>query len=135
MIITVALDPCALGQTVHPVGAAAQRHFPERRQVLHRKKILHGSFRLRLFIDVPHLEPRYQLSRLNIHQFNLICIVKHRVGDALAHKHLGDGGDRIVQALDVLHIDRGVHIHSRPQQFLNVLIALCMAASLRIGMR
>ena len=112
MIIAAALDPCAFRQQVHPVGAAQQSDFPQRGQVLHRKKVGYRLLSLLLPVDVAGGHPLQQILGLNVHQLHLIRPVKYRVGDPLPHKYPGDGCHGVVQALQMLHVDGGIHINS-----------------------
>ena len=52
-----------------------------------------------------------------------------------AHDDARDGGHHVVQALDVLDVDRGVDVYAGAQELLDILIALFMAAPRRIGVR
>ncbi len=47
---------------------------------------------------------------------------------------MGDLGDDIVQAFDMLDIDRGIDIDPGRQQFLDIEIAFGVAAAFGIGM-
>jgi hypothetical protein len=48
---------------------------------------------------------------------------------------VGDLGDDVVEALDVLDIDRGIDVDAVAQQFGDVEIALRVPAAGRIGVR
>src|SRR2546429_309565 len=52
--------------------------------------------------------------------------LEHVIGDGLLHADAGDPGDDVVQALDVLHVDRGMHGNARLEELLDVLPALGM---------
>ena len=85
-------------------------------------------------IDLALLEPRNQVVRREIDQFNGIGTVEHRVRHGLAHPDMGDLGNHVVEALDMLDIDRGVNVDAVGQQFLDVEIAFRVPAAWRIGM-
>ncbi len=84
-------------------------------------------------VDLALLQPLNQVVRRQIDQFDGVGAVEHRIRHGLAHPHMGDLGDHVVEALDVLDIDRGVDVDAVGQQFLDVEIALRMAAARRIG--
>ena len=126
-------QPHPLGQPVDAVGAAAQGDLPQGRQVFLVKKVDQRPLGLLLPVDLSRLQPLHQLLRLDVHQLHLVGAVEHPVGDALSHRHPGDGRHRVVEALDVLHIDGGVDVDARPQQFVHVLIALLVAAAVGVG--
>ena len=57
------------------------------------------------------------------------------VGHRLAHADAGDLRDDIVQAFDVLDVERGVDVDAGGDQFLDIHVALRMAAARRVGVR
>jgi len=56
--------------------------------------------------------------------FHLVGLLQHPIGDAFAHHHPGEFGHAIVEALEVLDVEGGVHIQAGEQQGLHVLPAL-----------
>jgi hypothetical protein len=58
-----------------------------------------------------------------------------RVRHGLAHLHVCDLRDHVVQALDVLHVDGREHIDARGEQLLDVLPALGVTPARRVGVR
>ena len=79
--------------------------------------------------------PGKQRLRLAVHKADARGAVEHGVRDALPFAAARDGGHRVAQALDVAHVGRGVHVDAGAQQFLHVLIALCVAAAPCVGAR
>ena len=71
--------------------------------------------------------------RRDVDQLDLGRLVEDAVGHGLAHLHARDAGDDVVQALEVLDVDRGVDIDPGRQQLLDVLVALGVAAAGCIG--
>ena len=57
--------------------------------------------------------------------------VRHR----LAHADAGDLRDHVVQAFDVLDVQRGIDVDAGGEQLLDVHVALGMAAARRVGVR
>ena len=59
--------------------------------------------------------------------------VDDAVGHGLAHADAGDPRDDVVQAFDVLDVERRVDVDAGGQQFLDIQIALGMPAARRVG--
>ena len=59
---------------------------------------------------MPSLEPLDQILGREVDQFDGIGAVENGVRDRLAHAHMGDLRDDIIEALDVLDIDGGIDI-------------------------
>ena len=70
-----------------------------------------------------------------IDQLDSVGAIEDRVGHRLAHAHARDLRDDVVQALDVLDVDRGVDVDAVLEQLLDVEIALRMPAARRVGVR
>ena len=85
-------------------------------------------------VDLALLQPLDQIVRREVDQFDGIGAVEHRIRHGLAHPHMRDLRDHVVEAFDVLDIDGGVDVDAVGQQFLDIEIALGMAAAGRIGM-
>ena len=80
------------------------------------------------------LQTLAQFFRRNIHQLHLAGIVKYGIRDALTDAHMGDGCNYIMKALQMLHINGGIHVYACIQEFNHILIAFPVAAALGIGM-
>ena len=119
---------------VDPVGGAAQRQLAQRRQLGGREEMLERAFGLLGNVDLALLEALDQIGRGEIDQLDRIGAIEDGVRHGLAHAHMGDLRDHVVQAFDVLDIDRGVDVDAAAQQLLDVEIALGVAAARRVGM-
>jgi hypothetical protein len=86
-------------------------------------------------VDLALLQPLNQVIRRQVDEFDAVGAVENRIRHGLAHPDMGDLGDDIVKAFDVLDVDRGVDVDSVAEQFLDVEVALRMPAAGRIGMR
>ena len=62
-----------------------------------------------------------------VDQLHLVGAVEDAVGDRLAHAHAGDLRDDVVQALEVLDVERGVDVDAGVEQLLDVVPALRVA--------
>ncbi len=82
-------------------------------------------------VDLAGLEPRQQVVGGDVDQHHFVGLVEERVGDGLPDRDAGDAADDVVQALEVLHVERREDVDARRQQLLDVLPALRMARSRR----
>ncbi len=85
-------------------------------------------------VDLALPQPLDQIVRREVDQFDRVGAVEHRIRHGLAHPHMGDLGDDVVEAFDVLDVDGGVDVDAARQQFLDIEIALGMAAAGDVGM-
>ena len=69
----------------------------------------------------------------DIHQADLHRVVEEAVGNGLPDDHPGDLGYHVVQALEVLNVDRGVDVDAAAEEFLHVLPALLVARTRGVG--
>jgi len=66
-------------------------------------------------------------------QQQLIGLLQDPIGQGFAHLHAGNATHLIVEAFQVLDVDRGEHVDAGGEQFLNILPALFMAAAGRVA--
>ena len=125
----------ALGLACQPIGHAPQRDLAQRRQVLARKEIAERRTSAFGQIYLPRLQALDQVVRLDVHQLHRRRLIENAIGNALGNAHMRDGGYLVVQALKMLDIHRSEHADAGAQQFLDILIALAMAASRSIRVR
>ena len=119
-VVAVALAR-PVGQACHAVGAAAQRSLAQRGE------LAHGDGRPAQAAD--------ELLRLDVDELHLIRAVEHGIGNSVPGGDAGDGGNGIVQTLDVADVDRRVDIDAGLEQLVDVLTAPAVSAALRILMR
>src|SRR5262249_5949448 len=74
-----------------------------------------------------------QIVGRDIDEFDGIGAIENRVRHRLAHAHMRDLRDHVVEALDVLDVDGGVNVDAVTEQLLDVEVALGMAAAGLIG--
>ncbi len=86
-------------------------------------------------INLAIREALQEIFRRQIDQFDFIGAVENAVGYGLVHPDAGDLGDDVVQALQMLHVERGHHIDAVGQQFLDVLPSLGVPGARRVGVR
>ena len=118
---------------IHPIGGAAQRKLAKRRQIGGREKVLQRPLGLLRDVDLSFLEALDQIVGRQIDQFDGVGAVEHGIRHRLAHAHMRDLRDHVIQAFDVLDVDGRVDVDAAAQQLFDVEIALGMTAARRIG--
>ena len=73
-------------------------------------------------------------TRICSHKLHLIRLIENKVRDPFLYSDSCYGSHDIIQAFQMLHIDRGIYADSFLQQLLNILITLGVAAAGRIRM-
>ena len=84
-------------------------------------------------VDLAFPEPLDQLVGRQVDNFDIVGLVEHGIRHRFADPYARDLSHDIVQALDVLNVERGVHIDAGGKQLLDVEITLGMAAAWSIG--
>ena len=93
----------------------------------------HGDLLRR--IDLPGLEPLEQILDGQIEVHDLVGLLEEAVGDGLAHRHAGVARHQIVEALEVLDVERADDVDAGVEQLEHVLVALAVAAAGHVGVR
>ena len=119
---------------IHRLRGAAQRQFAQRRQVGFGEEVVECAGRLVGHIHLALLQPLDQLVGGNVDHLDLGRL-QDAVGHRLAHADARERGDDVVQALDMLDVDGGIDVDPRRQQFLDILVALRVAAAGDVGVR
>ncbi len=109
---------------VHPLRRAPQRQFAQRRQVARLEVVLDRPLRLLRQVDLAVVQPLDQVLRREVDQLDVVGAVDDGIRHRLAHPDAGDARDHVVQAFDVLDVQRGVDVDARRQQLLDVQVAL-----------
>ena len=126
----------AVGQDiiVDAVGRAAQGQFPQRQQVALAEEILHGALGLLGNIDLAFLQALQQFLMRQVDENDFVRVIKDVIGQGFPDLDPGNAADDIVQALQMLDIDRREDVDTGRQQFLDILPALGVTRTRRIGM-
>ena len=85
-------------------------------------------------IHLAVVQALYQFTRRQIDQADVAQTVENRIGDGLADPDAGDLVHHVVQAFQVLDIDRGVDVDASIEQFFHVLPASLVTASGGVAM-
>ena len=119
---------------VDPLGGDAHRELAQRGEIALAEEMLQGAADLAAHVDLAFAQPLDQVVRRQVDQLDLIGELQDLVRQGLADAHAGDALHDVVQALDVLDVERGEDIDPGGEQFLHVLMALDVAAALDVGM-
>ena len=120
---------------VDALGGAAQRQFAQRGQIAGREEMLERALGLLRDVDLALLQPLDQVVGREVDELDVVGAIEDRVRHRLAHADAGDLRDDVVQAFDVLDVERGVDVDAAAQQLLDIQIALGVPAARRIGVR
>ena len=112
---------------VHALRRTPQRHLAQGGQVPLAKELVDGARRLLGNVDLSFPQADQQFVRRQIDDLDLGRLVDHVVGYGFTHHHARHLGHDIVQALQVLDVERRVHVNSPVQDLLHIQIAFGMA--------
>ena len=118
---------------VDALGGPAERQLAERRQVARREIVLERPLGLLRDVDLAFLQPLDQVVGRQVDELDRVGAVEDGVGHRLAHADAGDLRDDVVEALDVLDVERRIDVDAAIEQLLDVEIALGVAAAGRVG--
>ena len=94
-----------------------------------RKKLSTARCAFSGHVDLALGQALEQLVGGQVDEPDLGRLLEHAIGHRLSHDDAGDLGDHVVQALDVLDVERRVDVDARVEQLLHVLPSLGMARS------
>ena len=120
---------------VDPLRRTAQREFAQRGKVAGREVVADGALGLVRHIDLAVLQPLDQIVRSQVDQLNIVGLVDYRIRHRLAHPDARNPGDDVVQALDMLDVERGVDVDTGSDEFLDIHVTFGMPAAWCVGMR
>jgi hypothetical protein len=112
---------------IDTIGGTPQRQLAQRDQVAFAKEVAHRALGLLRQIHLAVAHPVEQFFGGQIDQRHFVGAIEHAVGHRLPHADARDLADHVVQTLQMLHVDGGVHVDARIEQFIDVLPALRMA--------
>ena len=119
---------------VDPFGGTPQRQLTQRGQISWREIMLQRALGLLGNVDLAFLQPLDQVVGREVDQLDGVGEIEHLVWHGLAHPHMRDLRDHIVEAFDVLDIDGRIDVDAVGQQLLDIEIAFGMATARRVGM-
>ena len=118
---------------VDPLGGAAQRQLAQRSQIALREVVANGALGLLRHIDLALAQALDQILGGKIDDLDVVRLVEDAVGHGLAHADPGDPGDDVVEALDMLDVERREDVDAGGDQLLDIEVALGMPAAGGVG--
>ena len=118
---------------VDPLGGAPQGQLAQRGQIAGREEMTNRALRLLRHIDLALIQPLDQVLGRKVDHFDVVGLIEHAVGHGLAHPDPGDPGDHVVEALDVLDVQRREYVDAGGDQLLDIEIALGVAGARGVG--
>src|SRR3984893_4556237 len=103
------------------IGGAAQLKLAQSHEVALAEEISRSPFDLLRHVDLARLEACQQLVGRNVEQAAIAGPAEKRTGDGFPHADAGDAANDVVQALQMLDVERRKHVDSDIQQLADVL--------------
>ncbi|MNI41835.1 hypothetical protein D3C73_960990 [compost metagenome] len=123
-----------LGQIVIDLGRRRlHRQFTQGREIGLGEEGIDGRPRLLRNIDLAIAQTLKQLAGRQVDQQQFKGLLQHPVRQGFAHLHASDAADLIVEAFQMLDVDRGEHVDAGGEQFLDVLPTFGMTTAGRIA--
>ena len=117
------------------VRGAAQRELAQRHQVALAEEVARRALDLLGKVHLAGLEAGEQIVGGNVDQYHFVGIVEERVRNGFPDRDAGNSADDVVQALEMLDIERREDVDAARQQLFDVLPPLGMTRSLDVGVR
>lgn len=111
-----------------------QRQLPHPFQIGRCEEIFEGGGDPLLRVDFSFFEPFPEVFRGQIHVHDLIGLGNDSVGEAFPDFHPDEFLDRVVQAFQMLDVQRRDHVNPGRENFLDVLVTFSISASRHVGM-
>ncbi len=120
---------------VDTLGRAAKSEFAKRRQIARREVILKRPLGFLRDIDLALAKPLHQLVRRKVDDFNIVGSVEDAIGNRFPDADAGNLLDNVVEAFNVLDVQRRIDIDPGGKQLFHVEIALGVPAAgcIRMG--
>src|SRR4051812_34865527 len=119
---------------VYPLRGPSQCELAQGRQASRRKIVRDRTLNCPRDVNFALLHPSNEVLWREIDQLDLVGLVEDRIRYGLSHSDTGDLSYDVVQALDMLDVERRPNREAGSNEVLNILVPLRMAASRRVGM-
>ena len=118
---------------VDAAGGRAQRELAQRRQIGLGEVIVQCPADGAAAINLALMQPLDQLFGRQVDHLDLVGALEHLVRHGLLHPDAGDAGDDVVEAFNMLDVERRDDINPGVEQLHHVLPALGVARARHIG--
>src|SRR3974390_1682437 len=120
---------------VHALGGPAQRKLAQGGQIGWREEVFQSPLGLLRDVDLPFLQPLNEIRRCQIDEFYGLGAIEDFVGHRFPDADARNLRYPVVEALDVLDIDRCIDVDATVQNFFDIEVTLGMPATRSIRMR
>ena len=117
------------------LGDLAQRDLAQRLEVLDAEEPVQRRGDAGGRVDLARAQALDQRRRRDVDEHDLVGRRQHAVGQRLAHAHARELRDLVVERLEVLHVDGGVHVDPGGEHVVDVLVALAVLDARRVRVR
>ena len=118
---------------VDALGGAAQREFAERGEIADGEVVGQRAFGGFGEVDAAFAEALQEVFGGDVDELDGVGAVDQAVGDGFADADAGDAGDDVVEAFEVLDVERGPDVDAGVEQLGDVHVALGVAAAGGVG--
>ena len=118
---------------VQASGGLAERQFAQRDQIAAVEEVVERPLGLRGQIDFAGLEAVEELLGRDVDELDFVGPLEDGVGQGFADDDVGDLRDDVVQAFDVLDVERGPDVDAGIEQLFDVFPALGVARAFDVG--
>ena len=116
-------------------GDFSQGELAQRAEVLEPEEVDQRDVGSLLRVDLAGFEALLQRFGREVDEHDLVGLVEDVVGEGLADADLGQLEDRVVEALEVLDVDRRDDVDAGGEDLVDVLVALLVAHPRRVRVR
>ena len=118
---------------VDALGGSPQRQLAQRRQIAGREEMADRALGLLRHVDLALVEALDQILGGEVDDLDIVGLIENAIGHGFAHADPGDPGDDVVEALDMLDVQRREYIDPGGDQLLDIEISLRVAAAGGVG--
>ena len=118
---------------IHALSGAAKGEFAKCGEISGREVMLERPLGLLRDVDLSLFQPLNELIGRDVDDLDIVGLVEKGIRHRLAHADAGDLGHDIVQAFDMLDVERRVDIDPGREQVFDIQIALGMSAAGSVG--
>ena len=112
---------------VDAIGSTTQGQLAQGNQVAFTEEMFDGALGLAGNINLAFVQALAQIVRGQVNQHHFIGGIKEGVGHRLAHLNAGHAADHVVQAFEMLNVNRREYIDAGFEQLFYILPALWVA--------
>ncbi len=118
---------------VDALRRAAQSELAQCGQVAGPEVVADGALRLQRDIDLAFRQALDQVFRRQIDELDVVRLIDDRIRNLLAHANAGDLRDNVVEALDMLDVERRVDVDAGREQLLDIHVTFGVPAAGRVA--